>query len=219
MVTAPETDLYLPVKLFLEDLGYEVKSEIGAADVVGRRGEAEIVIVELKRGFSLSLLQQAVKRQRITDVVYVAVPRWSGRSGWRAFRGNLGLCRRLGVGVLTIDVTGNVEVQADPVPFTPRKSKQRRQSMLSEFARRTGDPNLGGSASSDVMTSYRQEALRCALYVAANGPSKGAVVADGANVPHATTMMRNNVYGWFERLGHGVYDLSDSGRSMVGESD
>ena len=36
-----ETDLYPPIKAFLEDQGYVVKAEVGAADVVAVRG-AEI---------------------------------------------------------------------------------------------------------------------------------------------------------------------------------
>lgn len=218
MANDRETDLYAPVKRFLEELGYDVKAEVGAADVVGRRGDTDVVIVELKRGFSLTLLQQAVARQRITDVVYVAVPRWSGRSGWKAFRGNLGLCRRLGLGVLTVDADGDVDIQADPVPFKPRKSKRRRQSVLSEFERRTGDPNLGGSAKSGIVTSYRQESERCASFLAEHGPSKGAVVASGANVEQATTMMRRNVYGWFTRIDVGIYDLSEIGRAALSEA-
>lgn len=39
MSTLRETDLYPPVKLFLEAQGFEVKAEIGAADVVARRGD------------------------------------------------------------------------------------------------------------------------------------------------------------------------------------
>ena len=100
MTTPRETDLYAPVKAHLEAAGYEVKAEIGPADVMGVQGDA-IVVVELKAGFSLKLLQQAVARQSITETVYVAVPRWTGRAGWQAFKGNVALCRRLGVGVLT----------------------------------------------------------------------------------------------------------------------
>lgn len=38
-MSAPrETDLYLPVKAFLEGQGYVVKAEVGAADVVAVRG-------------------------------------------------------------------------------------------------------------------------------------------------------------------------------------
>ena len=44
-----ETDLYAPVKAFLEARGYAVKAEIGAADLVGvAPGGGDPVVVELK---------------------------------------------------------------------------------------------------------------------------------------------------------------------------
>ena len=74
-----ETDLYPPVKAFLEGQGYEVKAEIGPADVVACRGDEDPVVVELKTGFSLTLVHQGVARQAITDAVYIAAPRGKGR--------------------------------------------------------------------------------------------------------------------------------------------
>ncbi len=62
-----ETALYAPVKVWLEARGFEVKAEVGAADVVAVRGDEDPVVVELKLGFSLTLLQQAVARQAVTD--------------------------------------------------------------------------------------------------------------------------------------------------------
>ena len=58
MADNPETQLYGPLKRYLEGLGYEVKAEVGHADVVAVRGD-EIVVVELKNAFSLALLRQA----------------------------------------------------------------------------------------------------------------------------------------------------------------
>ena len=74
-----ETELYAPIKSFLEGQGYEVKSEIGPADVVALREGDPPVVVELKTGFSLSLVHQAVARQAVTELVYVAVPRKQGK--------------------------------------------------------------------------------------------------------------------------------------------
>ncbi|GGD47012.1 DUF2161 domain-containing phosphodiesterase [Sinisalibacter lacisalsi] len=205
-----ETDLYAPVKAHLEAAGYTVKAEVGPADVMGVAGD-EVVLVELKAGFSLVLLQQAVARQAITDMVYVAVPRWRGRAGWRAFKGNLGLCRRLGLGVLSVRLAdGFVEVHADPAPFRPRKSPARRARLLGEFARRAGDPNTGGTRGK-VMTAYRQDAERLAAHLAAQGACRGAEVARATGVARATEMMRTNHYGWFERQGRGVYALTEVG--------
>ena len=51
-----ETDLYRPVKQFLEAQGYVVKGEIGPCDVVAVRGDESPVVVELKERLSLSLV-------------------------------------------------------------------------------------------------------------------------------------------------------------------
>ncbi|RFP88800.1 hypothetical protein DZK27_07770 [Rhodobacteraceae bacterium 63075] len=214
-----ETELYAPVKAYLEAQGYLVKGEVGAADVVARRGQEEPVIVELKTGFSLQLLQQAVARQRITDLVYVAVPRWTGKAGWRTFKGNVGLCKRLGVGVLSVDgASGAVKAHADPAPFTPRKSKRHRAALLREFERREGDPNEGGMMRETIVTAYRQDAIRCAAFLAENGPSRGRDVKAATGVAQATTLMRDNHYGWFEKLDIGVYGLGNAGKSALAES-
>ncbi|MCK0139543.1 DUF2161 family putative PD-(D/E)XK-type phosphodiesterase [Aliiroseovarius sp. F47248L] len=206
-----ETELYAPVKSWLEGLGYEVKSEVGPADVVAMRGGDEPVIVELKAGFSLTLLQQAVARQAVTDLVYVAVPRWTGRPGWRAFKGNLGLCRRLGLGVLSVRLKdGLVQVHADPTPFQPRKSKVKSARLLSEFARREGDPNTGGT-NGKLVTAYRQDAEKLAACLVKEGPMKGAALAKATGVANATRMMAINHYGWFKRVERGVYGLTAEG--------
>lgn len=171
-----ETDLYAPVKAWLEAQGHSVKGEVGAADVVARKGGA-LLIVELKLGFSLVLLQQAVARQAVCDLVYVAVPRWRGKAGWRAFKGNIGLCRRLGLGVLSVQFEdGTVQEHAAPGPFQPRRSPKKRARLVAEFDTRSGDPTPGGT-NGQVMTSYRQDALTCAAYLAGAGASKGADVA------------------------------------------
>lgn len=210
-----ETDLYAPVKSWLEQAGYEVKAEVGPADVVALRDDEAPVIVELKAGFSLTLLQQAVARQAITDVVYVAVPRWAGKAGWRAFKGNINLCKRLGLGVLSVRLKdGFVQVHTDPAPFQPRKSKVKTARLLSEFARREGDPNTGGT-NGKIVTAYRQDAEKLAAYLGKEGPTKGAVLAKATGVSTATRMMAINHYGWFERVERGVYDLTPSGRAAL----
>lgn len=220
MARIAETELYGPIKAFLEAQGYEVKSEIRAADVVACRRDAPDdppVIVELKTGFSLALLHQAVARLALCDAVYVAVPRSTGKAGWKALQANIKLCRRLGLGVLTVRLRdGLVEAHADPGPYAPRKSPRRQQALLREFQRRRGDPNRGGSpAMGGVVTAYRQDALACARVLADQGATKGAEVARLSGVPTATRLMRDNHYGWFERLGTGIYDLAAEGAAAV----
>ncbi len=211
-----ETELYPPIKAFLEGQGYVVKGEVGPADVVAVRGDEPPVIVELKTGFALTLFHQGIARQRVTDAVYLAVPRGSGRRFQAALKENLGLARRLGLGLITVRLSdGLVEVHADPGPFQPRKSPRRAAQLLREFARRQGDPARGGATRSGLVTAYRQDATTLAAHLAEAGPSKGAVVARATGVARATAMMRDNHYGWFEKVATGVYGLYEAGRAAV----
>jgi len=208
MTKPRETDLYPPVKSYLEAQGYEVKGEVGAVDVMAVRGDEDPVLVELKLGFSLALLHQGIARQGVTDAVYLAVPRVGGKG----LKDNLGLCRRLGLGLMTVRLRdGFVEVLVDPVPYKPRKSAKRKGRLLREFARRVGDPNAGGATRVGLITSYRQDALRCATYLSDEGACKGAVVAKRAAVPKATRIMADDHYGWFERVEVGIYMLTPKG--------
>ncbi|WP_425419108.1 DUF2161 domain-containing phosphodiesterase [Oricola indica] len=218
MAKPKETDLYPPVKKLLEEQGYEVKSEIGAADVVGIRGDEPPLVVELKTGFTLSLFHQAIDRLAITDTVYVAVPRGSGRAFLSSLKSNLKLCRRLGLGLITVRMEdGFTEIHLDPGPYAPRKSKAKSTRLLREFARRVGDPNLGGSNRTTIMTAYRQDAMRVAAYLGEAGPSKASDVARETGVARARTIMADDHYGWFERVERGVYRLSPKGEKASGE--
>ncbi len=206
-----EQDLYPPIKSLLERQGYDVKGEVGAADVVARRGDEPPVIVELKTRFSLALYHQGIARLSITDLVYLGVPKPTGRSARRALKDNIAMCQRLGLGLITVRADGRAEVQCDPGPYAPRKSKTKQARMLREFDRRVGDPNAGGATRFGIVTAYRQDALRCAAYLAENGPAKGAEVAKATGVPKATTLMRDNHYGWFDKVEKGVYALAPAG--------
>ena len=209
MTKPREADLYAPIKAYLQRQGYEVKGEVGAADVVARKAD-DLIVVELKLGFSLALFHQGVDRLSVTDHVYVAVPS-GGRA--KAQKANVSLARRLGLGVMTVRLRDNfVEVLADPGPYAPRKSKKKQTRLLRAFDRLQGDPNAGGATRHGIVTGYRQDALRCARFLAVHGPSKGAKVKEWAEVPQATQIMADDHYGWFQRVSRGIYDLTETGR-------
>jgi len=196
-----------------------VKGEVGAADIVAVPiGGGEPLIVELKTSFTLSLFHQAISRQSMSDQVYIAVPRKTGKIAMRAIRKNKMLCRRLGIGLITVRISDSrVDVHCEPGPFTPRKIKAKKTKLLSEFERRHGDPNLGGMTSAGMMTSYRQGALRCAKVLYDEGACKGSYVAKMAGFEKATTLMASNHYGWFEKVERGVYGLTTIGAKALEE--
>jgi hypothetical protein len=107
MAVSNEVDLYAPVKRLLEEQGYTVRAEVDRCDLVAVRGGEPPVIVELKPRFALSLLYQGIERQRIADAVYLAVAAPIGRKAWAIWNRKRGavlqLCRRLGLGLITVD--------------------------------------------------------------------------------------------------------------------
>lgn len=209
---ALESDLYGPVKALLEAQGYLVKGEIRGCDVVAVRGAEPPVIVELKRIFNLGLVLQGVNRLALSDTVYLAIGAWP-----KNMRDVKKLCRRLGLGLLVV-AKERVDVLLDPAPYSPRKDKRKVGRLLGEHARRVGDPNRGGSSTKvPIMTAYRQAALRCAGLLATSGPMKVAALRVACDAPNAAAILRDDVYGWFERVERGIYAVTPKGRRGLEE--
>jgi hypothetical protein len=207
-----EASLYGPVKRLLETAGFEVKGEVCSCDLVARRGDEAPVIVELKLRFTLALVLQGIDRLALSERVYLAVPRPP-----RGSRGLLPeepavrrLCRRLGLGLIVVGRNTTTIVE-EPVPYRPRPAKHRIVKLLSEFERRVGDPNVGGSSKGPIVTAYRQDALRVAGMLA-GGPMRLADLRGRTGIADTARILQRDVYGWFERLCRGTYGLSEAGR-------
>jgi hypothetical protein len=209
-----ETALYPTVKRFLEAAGFQVKGEIHGCDIVAVHNGEEpqrLAIVEMKLGFNLELLLQAVDRMRVADEIWLAVPA-TGRGRDRDPRVHR-LCRLIGLGLMAVNpVRDRVEILAAPGPYRPRPDQRRRVRLLSEHARRRGDPSAGGSTRQPVMTAYRQQALACAEVLRA-GPGRPRDLRPVA--PDAGRILLRNVYGWFERTQPGTYRLTGLGEAAL----
>ncbi|CAN7353673.1 DUF2161 domain-containing phosphodiesterase [Rhizobium sp. LjRoot254] len=209
-----ETSLYLPVKKFLQAAGYEVKGEIGHCDLVGLSDADSpvVVICELKKTFNLDLILQAVDRASISDEVWIAArvsARGKGRESDKRYRD---LCRRLGIGMLGVSDLGDVSVIVSSVSPMPRTNPKRKTRLVREHRTRRGDPTAGGGSKAPIMTAYRQQALICADALK-HGPLRPRDIK--ALAPDAGKIMLSNVYGWFERMGKGVYQLTETGHQAI----
>lgn len=222
-----EVELHPPVAAFLRLLNYEVRSEVKDCDIVGLRpdgnGGEEIVIVELKRGLTIDLLIQGVKRQRNAELVYLAIPRPERFWFTRKWRDILHLLRRLELGLLLVNLAAEtdqtVEVVLDPLPLDRSRSQAqhvgKRQGLLKEFKARSADLNLGGSTGVPLMTAYRERALAIALQLKQAGPLAPAQLRSDAKDAKTALMLRDNHYGWFERVERGIYQLTKTGHSAA----
>jgi hypothetical protein len=206
-----ETDLYPAVKRLLETQGYVVKAEVKSCDVMAVRGDEPPVIVELKNGLTLQLIYQAIDRLSITEHVYIAIAKPKRAVPLEAQK----LCKRLGFGLLVVSKSGSVDILAEPIPYAPRLNKNRKTALLKEFHKRKGDPNVGGSTKTKLMTAYKQDALRCLCHLHSNGPTKISHLRKATQVDRAATILRADYYGWFIKEDRGIYNVTDIGRGAM----
>jgi hypothetical protein len=209
-----ETALYLPVKRFLEKLGFTVKGEIGGCDLVALSGDdpPTVIVGELKLSFNLELVLQAVDRAGACDEVWLAAKMSVNGKGRESDARYRNLCRRLGFGMLGVTSRGDVEVLVKPPTTNPRRNPKKRSRLVREHQRRIGDPAMGGSTRAPIMTAYRQQALACAAALS-EGPRR---VRDlRLEVPDAGKILLHNVYGWFDRAERGIYILTEAGRAAL----
>jgi hypothetical protein len=213
-----ESDLYLPLKTYLEAQNYEVKGEVGNCDVFAIRDDEPSLIVELKLSLNLTIILQAVERLSLSPNVYIGVPKKCSALKQK-YRAIVKLLRMLGIGLITIDPSrqsGGVKVLLDPGEYKPRVSKIRQTRLLREFEKRVGDPNLGGSnTQQSVITAYRQSAVTIARLLENQGPTKASDVALQTNESKARDILYRDYYGWFEKVSRGVYGLSPRGEREI----
>lgn len=216
MAPLRETELYHPVAAYLEADGWRVDAEVKDCDICARKGE-DLLIVELKTGLNFSLLAQAVERQRITDLVYIAVPaKCLGRLG-RARTNALRVLRRLELGVLAVTLPQGIQVIQHPEPFDVERSrsraKHRKSAILGELAGRSYNRNVGGSNKVKLHTAYREAATSIAQLLSIHGPqSAKALKTLGSKSPKTYAILYDNHYDWFVREAKGLYGLSEKGR-------
>jgi hypothetical protein len=210
-----ETDLFPAVRDYLTRLGYEVRAEVKHCDVTARRDD-DLILIELKRGFSTDLLIQATARQRLSDSVYVALP-YPPCGGWsKRWRGIKHLLRRLELGLLFVQ-GDDVEAVFHPTPFQRQKRKAARRAVLTEMAGRSGNDNTGGCHGVKLVTAYREAALLVACCLEQHGALRPKEIQVLGASPKAQSILGSNFYGWFERVDRGVYALSAVGRAALDE--
>lgn len=212
-----EADLYPPVHDLLVRNGYTVRSEVNGCDITAIKGE-ELIIVELKRNFSTSLLVQATQRQRLSDSVYICIPRPSFGLRTRRGRQMCHLIRRLELGLIVVDpIAQSTHIPFHPVPFDRKRDPKGRRSLLREIDGRSGEYNVGGSTGQPLVTAYREIAIMIASILRKDSPLSPKELRSRGTGKKTQSILQNNHYGWFERVDRGLYALTETGRKALRE--
>ncbi len=224
IVNLKETDLHEPVKKWLELQGCDVKAEVKSIDLVGLY-EDLLIAIELKLKLNLEVINQAVERQSIADLVYIAIVHDFKAIETKRFKMTLLTLKRLNIGLLVVNYRSSEPIVTElikPESFDFEKSKNlkknKRALIVKEFNKRSGDFNKGGSSKSKLMTAYREECIYTAYLMQSLGLSKAKEFEPfGIKSTKAISIFNKNFHGWFLKVDKGVYQLSEKGMEALVE--
>ena len=212
MTEFKETDLYEPIRAFLEEEGYQVQAEVKHCDIAAEK-DGRLVVVELKG--LLKLVYQGLERQSLTDEVFVAIPRPKKGAREKAWQDMLRLLKRLELGLLTVALDSplkTVDVVLTPADSMIRKNKRKKEQLQAELEGRQLDANIGGMTRRKIITAYRERVIRLACILEREGEISLAELR-ARGLEELAVLLSRNYEKWFVRVEKGVYALSEKGKT------
>lgn len=209
MAIQAETELYEPVKAYLEAQGYTVQAEVKGCDVVAVRGE-DVLVVELKRQFNLKLLFQAIQRQQVCSSVYMAFPVTKALMARRRMNEVKALAKRLHLGLMLVhDRPSGFVVEVPLVPDFQvfRVNVKAQRAFMKELHSREHSVNTGGMVKQRIVTAHKEKSIAIAAFLRVHGPQPISAVADFMQQTNAVAgqYLRSNHFKWYRRVSKGVY--------------
>ncbi len=220
MTEFKETDLYEPIRAFLEGEGYQVQAEVKHCDIAAQK-DGKLVVVEMKKAFGLKLVYQGLERQALTDEVFVAIPRPKKGAREKAWRDMLRLLKRLELGLLTVALDSplqTVDVVLTPADSMARKNKQKKEKLQAELEGRQMNGNIGGMTRRKIITAYREKTIRLACLLEREGKISLAELRE-RGLEELAVLLSRNYEKWFARVEKGVYALSEKGKNELEQAD
>ncbi len=205
-----EFELFEPVKCLFNDAGYKVNAEVLDCDVTAVKDD-ELIIIELKRTLSVTLLAQALERQKTGAKVYIAVPKPKKYSP-KKFRETLYVIRKLELGLIFVSLREDfsfAEIIREPEPFFPvGERKAEKKKILKEISGRAVDNNIGGVTHRKIATAFTEKNIFAACIIEKFGTASPKLVKELTGTD-CTALLGRSYYGWFRRVKTGIYELTD----------
>lgn len=219
-----EEDLYIPVRDYLIMNGFDVKAEVEHCDVAACKEDC-LLVVEMKISLNLDVILQAALRQRIADIVYIAVPKKAKVLFTSRWKNICHLLRRLELGLLLVSFRGNETFVEEALKaeffnreMSKKKSGKKKKLLLQEFSSRHGDYNTGGCKGKKLVTAYREMAIHIAALLQKHETLSIKSLKDlGTDNRKTSEILQDNYYGWYKRISRGIYTLSDTGKQELAE--
>lgn len=205
-----ETDLFPHIKQYFEKEGYQVNAEVASFDVVLSKTideQIQVIIIECKLSFNISLVFQAMEAQRVADFVYMAVPVVPDKKLHKIIH----LAKNMGLGLILVAETGRPIIavtEQDVEAYQAYRIKVKRDRIEKEISTRRFDKNIGGSTKTKILTAFKEKSVQIAIMLE-DGEKNTTTLIKKYNCPKETTqILYTNRLGWFQRMGRASYKLT-----------
>lgn len=216
-----ESDLYKPIYETLTKQGYIVRGEVKNCDIAAIK-EDELIIIEMKTAFNLKLIYQAIDRQNVSRIVYVAIPRPTGGQNTKSWKSMIKLIKRLDLGLITVALDSpikTVDFLVQPTECKTRLNKRKTEYIKKEIKGRISDFNIGGVTRKKIATAYREKAIALACILEYRDNITLKEIKEMNLAGNFSSILQLNYYDWFERVGKGIYKLNQNGYNALEEAD
>jgi hypothetical protein len=215
VVDGMEKEMFLIIKQYLESLEFTVKAEVNDVDIMAVKDET-VLLVEMKSSLNTTLMAQGIKRNKISDTVYLAIPRPSIKViRSKLFKDKCLILRHLELGLVLVDVKKEqVDVILDPSNYHVKRQKKKRAKLLKEFQMRKTASNIGGVNQTKIVTAYRELALLALDYMK-DQERTTKELREYTKRKKIVDILQKNYYGWFERVDRGVYKITVEGQNAL----
>lgn len=208
-----ETELFKPIQKFFVDMGFKVDAEVMDCDVVATKNEIT-AICELKRGFTIELVYQLVKRKKLTPYVYAVIPRPKNIRS-KEFLKKIEILKAIDCGLLVVlNSTKRVDVVLEPKGEDTSTKKSRRKGIEKEVATRKLSLNLGGQTRRKIVTAHKESLIATLCYIEKYGEIKTKYCKENIR----NVLIRNH-YGYFIKIDKGVYTANKEGLDFLNTKD
>lgn len=210
-----ETEIYNPIRRFLETEGYHIKAEVNHVDVYGIKDNLTIT-VELKTQISLKLIYQALERKKVADSVFIGVPEDAVKSHGKDMKHLRHLLTKLGIGVIVVRANeAYVLLEADQSSVKKRTNVKKRQ-VIKEFNQRENHQNIGGTKGKKI-TAYKEQVIRVAYMLRKMKSASPKDLMEHTGISQAPKIVQANYDGWFKKVSRGIYTLTEQGELELNE--
>lgn len=212
-----ETSLYEPIKAYFLEMGYKVQAEVKNCDIACML-KNELIVIEMKKSFNLKLVYQAIDRQSFADKVFVAIARPKNFKK-KEVSYMIKILKALDIGLITVALDSplkKVEIILSPKDLALKPRSRRKKAVLNELEKRNLDINKGGSTKKDkVLTAYREKAIFLVCILDKEKTISPKLANKVYGIENAGNILRDNHYGYFQKIERGVYTLSKKGKDML----